>query len=326
MTRQACAALIDSGSPATCINSNALGTMRANGCISGAPVQISSRSRGGFGSANSLVTTETVRLSVQFFRTDTPTASLEFRAFVVPANTMQFPILLGRDSFIRYTKRIYNVLPTRRHGKRVMGEYFLTHNTNLGAQAYVPDFKAPDDRLHLQYAGTSGASLSSTPQLVEVNLVRANGTPALQGNYSSTPYRICHPLLDCSSPTANKRSLWLAAPNWSRETSSDRRRLLCSEYHSMPFINSLMKLINDSKTHQDRLPLRPAPTHATIHLSSRFRTTTPQHNHPRPLPHHQPRHRTHCWNDWTRHDARQFPIAMGTPAATHWGNQVRPTW
>ena len=85
--------------------------------------------------------------------------------------------------FMRYTKRIYNVLPTRRHGERVMGEYFLTHNSNLGAQAYVPDFNAPDDRFHLQYAGTSGASLSSTPQLVEVNLVRANGTPALQGNY-----------------------------------------------------------------------------------------------------------------------------------------------
>lgn len=71
-----CDALLDSGSPATFITSNALGTMVASGAISDKFITTSNnRCWGGFGSAKPLTTSKMVRLTVQFYRGEDPTAT-----------------------------------------------------------------------------------------------------------------------------------------------------------------------------------------------------------------------------------------------------------
>ena len=49
--------------------------------------------------------------------------------------------------------------------------------------AYVIDPIAEIGGFHLLYEGTVGVTLSDEPQLLEVNLVRSNGSPALTGHY-----------------------------------------------------------------------------------------------------------------------------------------------
>ena len=179
-----CAALLDSGSPATFIDSNAVATLRALNAISDDYiVDTTTRSWGGFGTSQSLRTSRMIRLSVQFFHGDRPSASLAVWAHIVPSNTMQYPILLGRDSFMRFNTRTYRSLPPHPLDNHVYGEFTLSHHDPSGAVAYVPDHSAPADQFHLRYAGDAGRCLTSDPQYVEVNLVRANGLPALTGDY-----------------------------------------------------------------------------------------------------------------------------------------------
>ena len=56
------------------------------------------RSWGGIGESAPLQTSTSIRLSVQFFRDNEPTCSLEVWACVVPPSVMQHAVLLGRDS------------------------------------------------------------------------------------------------------------------------------------------------------------------------------------------------------------------------------------
>ena len=49
--------------------------------------------------------------------------------------------------------------------------------------AYAIDPIAADGGFHLLYDGTVGVTLSDEPQLLEVNLVGSNGSPALTGHY-----------------------------------------------------------------------------------------------------------------------------------------------
>jgi len=179
-----CIAQLDSGSPATFINSNAVGTLKAMGAISDDCItNNTNRSWGGFGQAQPLQTTRKIRLSVQFLHNDAPSASLAVWAHIVPANTMEFPILMGRDSFMRFTVRNYRTLPPQPLDTRVMGELTLSSHDQGGAAAYVHDYSAAEDQFHLRYAGSNGMCLSHDQQMVEVNLVRADGTPALTGQY-----------------------------------------------------------------------------------------------------------------------------------------------
>ena len=60
------------------------------------------RSWGGFGDHTPFETTKYVRLSVQFFHADAPSAKLAVWAYVVPTGTMQLSTLLGRDSWPRF--------------------------------------------------------------------------------------------------------------------------------------------------------------------------------------------------------------------------------
>ena len=71
----------------------------------------------------------------------------------------------------------------RPHDNRVLGELTLSHHATTGVSAYAIDPTATDGGFHLLYDGTVGVTLSDEPQLLEVNLVRSNGSPALTGHY-----------------------------------------------------------------------------------------------------------------------------------------------
>ena len=59
----------------------------------------------------------------------------------------------------------------------------MSHHATTGVSAYAIDPTATDGGFHLLYDGTVGVTLSDEPQLLEVNLVRSNGSPALTGHY-----------------------------------------------------------------------------------------------------------------------------------------------
>jgi len=97
---------------------------------------------------------------------------------------MRCPILLGRDSWMRFHSRSYQTLPPTPDG-RVLGELTLAHicdNNPSGAFSYIRNCDALDVAYHLIYEG-KGVSLDTIPQLTPVNLVRLDGSPALTGQY-----------------------------------------------------------------------------------------------------------------------------------------------
>ena len=70
------------------------------------------------------------------------------------------------------------------HDGRIFGELTLSHtfdNAHNSAAAYIHSCETPDAAHHLVYDGP-GMSLTTDPQLVPVNLVRLDGSPALTGH------------------------------------------------------------------------------------------------------------------------------------------------
>ena len=65
----------------------------------------------------------------------------------------------------------------------VFGELELVHHTPAGMSAYAIDAVASDGGFHPRYEGAVGVSLSNEPQLLAVNLVHSNASPALTGHY-----------------------------------------------------------------------------------------------------------------------------------------------
>ena len=129
--------------------------------------------------------------------------------YLVPNETMRCPILLGRDSWMRFHSRSYRTLPPAPDG-RVFGELTLAHinhHSACGASAYIRNCDALEVAYHLTYEGKD-MSLDDTPQLLPVNLVRRDGSPALTGDYMvdllllSTAWR----LLNASSLPTNETS------------------------------------------------------------------------------------------------------------------------
>ena len=59
----------------------------------------------------------------------------------------------------------------------------FSHHATTGVAAYAVDAAATNGAFHLLYDGTRGVVLSDEPQLLTVNLVRSNGSPALTGHY-----------------------------------------------------------------------------------------------------------------------------------------------
>ena len=192
-TRCDLVALLDTGSPQSFITAAAVKHLKTSHSASDACIRHASpRSWGGFGTSSPLTTSASIRLSIQFMHSDstttTPTAALAVWACIVPAGTMQHPILLGRDSWMRFGRRSYTTLPRQpslphQPPEPTRGELHLHHSDPNGASAFVPDDRSTDDIYHLRFAGPIAISLSTTPTLVEVNLVRQSGAPAFTGNY-----------------------------------------------------------------------------------------------------------------------------------------------
>ena len=96
---------------------------------------------------------------------------------------MRCPLLLGRDSWMRFHSRSYQTLLPQPDG-RIFGELTLSiGDDNLdSAAAYFRDRESSDAVYHLVYDGL-GVSLTDSRQLIPVNLVRRDGSPALTGHY-----------------------------------------------------------------------------------------------------------------------------------------------
>ena len=181
-----CRALLDTGSPQSFIHQGAFDQMVATGAAAESYVR-STRpgSWSGFGSQELLSTNQQARMTIQFCHNDTPSASLAVWIYIVPNKTMRCPLLLGRNSWMRFHTRSYQTLaPT--HDGRIFGELTLSHtfdNAHNSAAAYIHSCETPDAAHHLVYDGP-GMSLTTAPQLVPLNLVRLDGSPALTGHYT----------------------------------------------------------------------------------------------------------------------------------------------
>ena len=84
---------------------------------------------------------------------------------------------------MRFNSRPYRSLPPRPSDQRVFGELELVHHSRTGMSVYVIGPAAPGGGFHLRYEGVTGVTLSDDPQLLVVNLVRSDGSPAFTGHY-----------------------------------------------------------------------------------------------------------------------------------------------
>ena len=140
------------------------------------------RTWSGFGSRQLLSTNQQATMTVQFHHNGTASAALAVWMYIVPNETMRCPLLLGRDSWMRFHSRSYQTLPPHPDG-RTFGELSSPCGDNLGsAAAYIRNHEAPANAYHLVYDGL-GVSHTKSPQLIPVNLVRLDGSPALTGHY-----------------------------------------------------------------------------------------------------------------------------------------------
>ena len=179
-----CRALLDTGPPQSFIHQGAFDQMVALGAADASCVRSTTpRTCSGFGSRQLLSTNQQARMTIQFHHNGTASASLAVWMYIVPNETMRCPLLLGRDSWMRFHSRSYQTLPPHPDG-RTFGELTLSPSgDNLGsAAAYIRNHEAPVNAYHLVYDGL-GVSLTESPQLIPVNLVRLDGSPALTGHY-----------------------------------------------------------------------------------------------------------------------------------------------
>ena len=123
------------------------------------------------------------RLGVQFLRKQLSTASLAVWAYVVDDGVVQHDVLLGRDSWMRFHGISHRTLSSRRSSDEVLGGLTLAYHKNEGATAFVHHVTAVPDSYRLRYVGQWSIQLRSEHQLVEVELGRSDGSPALVGHY-----------------------------------------------------------------------------------------------------------------------------------------------
>ena len=179
-----CRALLDTGSPQAFIHHGAFDQMVATGAADAFCVRSTTpKTWSGFGSRQLLSTHRQARMAVQFNHNSTPSASLAVWMYIVPNKTMRCPVLLGRDSWMRFHSRCYQMLCSQPDG-RVFGELTLSLcDDNLdNAAAYTRNHEISDAAYHLVYDGL-GVSLADSPQVIPVNLVRLDGSLALTGHY-----------------------------------------------------------------------------------------------------------------------------------------------
>ena len=179
-----CRALLGTGSPQSFIHQGAFEKMVATGAADKSYVRSTPPSLwSGFDSQEPLNTNRQARLTVQSYHNNTPSASHAVWIYIMPDRTMRCPLLLGRDSGTRFHSRSYQTLaPTS--DVRVFGELTLSHTFDdayNSATAYIRSCETTNVVHHPGYDGP-GASLTSSPQLVPVTLIRLNGSPPLTGH------------------------------------------------------------------------------------------------------------------------------------------------
>ena len=159
-----CRAFLDTGSPQSFIHQGAFDQMVATGAADASGVRSTTpRTWSGFGSRQLLSTNRQARMTVQFNHNGTTSASLAVWMYIVPNETMRCPLLLGRDSWMRFHSRYHQTLPPQPDG-RLFGELTLSLcDDNLGsAAAYIRNSEASDTDYHLIYDG-QGVSLTDSP-------------------------------------------------------------------------------------------------------------------------------------------------------------------
>ena len=108
-----CRALLDTGSPQSFIHQGAFDQMVVLGAADASCVRSTTpRTWSGFGSRQLLSTNQQARMTVQFHHNGTASASLAVWMYIVPNETMRCPLLLGRDSWMRFTPA--STKPSRR--------------------------------------------------------------------------------------------------------------------------------------------------------------------------------------------------------------------
>ena len=151
-----CRALLDTGSPQSFIHQGAFEQMVATGATDESYARSTPpRSWSGFGSQEPLNTNQQARLTVQFYHNNTPSASLAVWIYIVPYKTMRCPLLLGRDSWMRFHSRSYQTLAPTSDG-RVFGELTLSHTFHdayNSATAYIRSCETTNVVHHLVYDG-----------------------------------------------------------------------------------------------------------------------------------------------------------------------------
>ena len=150
-----CRALLDTGSPQSFIHRGAFDQMVATGAADASCVRSSTpRTWSGFGSRQLLSTHQQAKATIQFNHNGSPAASLAVWMCIVPNETMRCPLLLSRDSWMRFHSRSYQTLSPQ-PDRRVFGELTLsTGDENLdSAAAYIRDRASSDAVYHLVYDG-----------------------------------------------------------------------------------------------------------------------------------------------------------------------------
>ena len=137
------------------------------------------RTWSGFGSRQLLNTRRQARITVQSNHNGTPAASLAVWMYIIPNETMRCPLLLGRDSWMRFHSRSYQTLSLQPDG-RIYGELTLSRCDDdlSSAAAYIRNHEVSNAAYHLVYDG-QGVSLADSPQLIAGNLVRLDGSPVV---------------------------------------------------------------------------------------------------------------------------------------------------
>ena len=179
-----CRALLDTGSPQSFIHQGAFDQMVATGAADASCVRSTTpRTWSGFGSRQLLSTHRQARMTVQFNHNGSPSASLAVWMYIVPNETMRCPLLLGRDGWMCFHSRSYQTLSPQPDA-RIFGELTLSPgDDNLGSPAaYIRNRETSNAAYHLVYDGL-GVSFTDSPQLIPVNLVRLDGSPALTDHY-----------------------------------------------------------------------------------------------------------------------------------------------
>ena len=123
-------------------------------------------------------------MTIQFYHNNTLSASLAVWMYMVPNKAMQCPLLIGRDSWMRFHTHSYQMLaPT--HDGRILGELTLSHtfsSAHNSTAAYIHSCETLDAAHHLISDG-QGMTLTTAPQLIPVNLPPLDGSPPLTGHY-----------------------------------------------------------------------------------------------------------------------------------------------